>query len=259
MRASIYRAVFWVGVLWAGGFAGAQEVKPMAASADPAFEVAAIKLSDPANGSSGFQTRGHRVIVLNETVESMMVFAYGVQPRQIAGAPGWVSTDHYDVSGFPDADGVPDVKQFRSMVRKVLGERFHLQMHEEQREMPVYALRVAKGGAKLAKAANPVENQPDQTGNDGAVSDYRFTNNSMTEFASFLQFEMDRPVLDETGLAGRYDFELKWTRDTARQVETDTGPGMFTAVQEQLGLRMEATREPAKVLVIDRLERPSAN
>ena len=231
----------------------------MAAGADPAFEVAAIKLSDPGNQSSGFQLRGSRVIVLNETLQVMLMFAYGVQQRQIAGGPGWLATDHYDVSGFADAPGEPNVKQMQTMMRKLLRDRFSLQFHEEKREMPVYALRLGKGGPRLTDAAHPVADMADQTGNGGKTEDWRFTNNSVSDFAGFLQSKLDRPVLDETGLTGRYDFRLKWTPDPSKQTEADAAPGLFTALGEQIGLKLEPAREAAKVLVIDRMERPSAN
>ena len=247
---------FAVALLSASG--SAQDLKPMDARADPAYEIATVKPSDPANTSSGFQLRGRRVIVLNETTEAMLVFAYGIQKRQIVNAPAWVNDTHYDITGTPDAEGQPNVQQMRGMLRKLLEERFQLHAHEDRREMPVYVLEVAKNLTKLLKSTSNDE-QPDQTGNGAAVADYRFTNHTMEDFAGFLQFELDRPVVDETALTGRYNFTLKWTRDPLDKAVSDAAPSVFSAMQEQLGLKLEPAKRPAKVLVIDRLERPSSN
>lgn len=107
--------------------------------------------------------------------------------------------------------------------------------------MPVYALQVAKGGPKLT-ASTATDEQPDQTGNHGTIADFRFTNDSLADFADFLQFELDRPVLDDTALKGRYDFTLRWTPDLSDKPASDTAPAIFSALQEQLGLKLE----PAK-------------
>lgn len=235
---------------------GDASIKP---DANPSFEVAAITLSDPNNGSSGFQVRGRRVIVLNETVESMLVFAYGLQKSQLSGAPPWVATDHYDINAVPDQPGMPSTDQIRSMLRKLLAERYGLRSHEERRELLVYVLRVAKGGPKLARTASAPGSNPDQTGNSGRVSDWRFTNEPLSDFAHFLQFIMDRPVVDQTGVSGEYDFRLKWASDARLEGDPDGGPGIFTAMPEQLGLRLDPVKAPARIMVIDHVERPSAN
>lgn len=231
----------------------------MRADANPSFDVAAITLSDPSNGSSGFLVDGRRVTVLNETIESMMVFAYGVQKTQLAGAPSWFTTDHYDVHGVPDAPGEPTFDQFKGMVRKLLADRYQLRMHGDQRELLVYALRVAKSGPKLQKTASAPNSNPDQTGNGGRLNDWRFTNESMPEFAQFLQFVMDRPVVDQTGVTGKYDFRLKWAPNQVLEHDPDAAPGIFTAMPEQIGMKLEPVKAPAKVMVIDHIERPSAN
>jgi uncharacterized protein (TIGR03435 family) len=231
----------------------------MPAGVDPAFEVATIRPSDPANGSSGFQTRGRRLFVLNETVDSMLVFAYGVQRRQIVNEPTWLGTDHYDIEGLPDITGMPNVDQYRVMLRKLLADRFHLVLHREQREMGIYALKVSKGGPKLGPSLTDPNAPQDQTGSGGGVNDWRFTNNSMPEFAKFLQFQIDRPVNDETGLNGKYSFRLKWASEQTVDKDPNAGPGLFTALEEQIGLKLEATKGSAEVLVVDRVERPSPN
>jgi uncharacterized protein (TIGR03435 family) len=189
-----------------------------------------------------------------------MMFAYGVNKSQIAGEPDWVDSAHFDVDGVPDVEGEPGVKQMQEMVRRLLADRFGLKFHREQREMPIYAVTVAKGGPKLKKSESDPNSLPDQTGrNNSGVRWMKCTNNSMEEFALGMQFFLDRPVVDKTGLAGRWDFILTWTYDETRVTDTNAPPVLFTAVQEQLGLRLEAVKAPAEVLVVDGAERPGAN
>ncbi len=250
----------WLKVFPLGALlAVAQTVQPMDPKADPAFEVATIKPSDPAEQGQGFQNNDRHILVHNETVLSMLVFTYGLQRKQIVNAPAWLETDRYDIEGIPDVEGTPNADQYRIMLRKLLTERFHLQIRRDQKEMPIYALRLAKGGAKLTKSASDPNAGQDQTGNGGAISDWRLTNNSMPEFAKFLQTQMERPVVDQTGLPGNYDFRLKWSTEQAQAADPSAPPTLFTAIQEQLGLKLEPTRGPAEVLVITHIDRPSAN
>ncbi len=234
----------------------AQDVATMAKEAHPSFEVATVKLCDPADENSGFHLEGHRIFIECETAQSMVMFAFNVHPRQIVNAPDWVSTEKFDVKGVPDAEGEPNLQQFREMTRKLLAERFHLKTRSEKREMTVYALRVAKGGPKLAKTASPAEAMADQTGNGHMM---RFTANTMDNFAQGLQYMVDRPVVDETGLAGKYDFTLRWSPEGAPRDDPDAAQPLFTAIPEQLGLKLEATKTPAEALVVEHVERPSAN
>jgi uncharacterized protein (TIGR03435 family) len=124
--------------------------------------------------------------------------------------------------------------------------------------MPIYALTVSKGGPIL-KIADPNENL--NTGNSGSGGErtLKFTNMSMPDFALNMNFYEDRPVIDQTSLPGRYDFTLKWTFDVSREGEPGAPPSLFTAIKEQLGLRLDAVKGPAEVFVIDHLERPSEN
>jgi uncharacterized protein (TIGR03435 family) len=172
--------------------------------------------------------------------------------------PKWLSKDRYDFHGIPDAAGVPNLKQTQEMYQKLLADRFHLSFHREMRDIPIYALTVAKGGP-LLKIADP--NEELNTGNSGGAGQrtLRFSNMSMPNLAFNLNLFEDRPVIDKTALPGRYDFTLKWTYDVSKEDEPDAPPSIFTAIREQLGLRMDAVKGPAEVLVIDQLERPSAN
>jgi uncharacterized protein (TIGR03435 family) len=240
----------------------------MAPDADPAYEVATIKPSDPNDGGRGFQTRGRHLRAANETVNDMISFAWGIHVKQIVGGPAWFSTDHYFVDGVPDVPGEPNLTQFRSMIRKVLADRFGLKVHDEKRELSVYALTVAKGGPKLTKSLGNPNGPPDDNFSTSAYM--RETNTTMGEFAKAMQYVLDRPEVDQTGLEGRWDFLLKWTPDESQFTalgykipppteNPNAPPGLFAAIQEQIGLKLEAVKALAQVLVVDKVERPSAN
>jgi uncharacterized protein (TIGR03435 family) len=234
--------------------------KHMAADAHPSFAVAAIKLHDPTSSRQGFSTNPDRVNIRNESIVSMILFAYSLNKQQVTNAPSWAADDTYDIEGKADIEGQPNVRQYQEMVQKLLADRFQLIFHLEKRELSVYAVRIAKGGPRLKPAADP-NNMLDQTGNGGGnVQTIRYTSCSMADFAFGEQFFFDRPVIDQTGLAGKFDFTLRYTVDESRTAEDPNAPpGIFTAVQEQLGLKFEATKAAADVYVIDHVERPSAN
>jgi len=239
-----------------------QKEPPMAADAAPGFLVATIRPSDPndpkaANGWT-FESEGHEISCKRATVIDILSVAYGVQVRQIVGGASWMSKDRYDVNGVPDVPGEPNVAQLRGMYQKLLADRFHLALHREMREMPIYAITVAKGGPHL-KVADP--NEILNAGNSGTSSQrtMKFTNMSMKDLANNMDLFEDRPVVDQTGLGGRYDFTLRWTYALSAEGEADAPPSLFTAIKEQLGLRMDAVKGQAEVLVIDRVERPTEN
>jgi uncharacterized protein (TIGR03435 family) len=235
----------------------AQPPKMMAADAHPEFEVATIKPTDPKVGGGGFHIVGRHVLMKNETVDNLIALAYGVQVKQVVGGPEWFGTEHYDIDGVPNVEGQPDLKQIQGMYQRLLAERFKLVFHRDMRELSVYELVVSKAGPKLAKSKGDPNGMPEQRGGAHAMT---FANTSMADLALMLEFMMDRPVLDKTGLAGRFDFVLSWTPlDAAESTDPNAPPGMFTAVQEQLGLKLEAVKAPAEVLVVDAVERPTGN
>jgi uncharacterized protein (TIGR03435 family) len=235
--------------------------KVMPVDADPALEVATIKPTDPKTTNDTISIRGRHFVVVNKTVEFLVTAAYGLQANQLVGAPAWLSTDKYDIDGTPDVEGQPSLKQMQAMLRKLLEDRFQLVVHHDKKEMNVYAITVAKAGPKIAKSLGDPNGLPGQNGGrdaNGRVD--RYSNVTMQDFAFILQFMLDKPLVDQTGLQGRYDFVLKWTPNEASVADpTTASPGIFTAVQEQLGLKLDAVRAPADVLVVDKVERPSAN
>jgi len=240
--------------------ASQQTVLPMPKDADPGWEAVTIKPTDPDDTVSHINIQGRHVMVEGEPLESMLRFAYSAQRGQIVGAPEWMKTERWDVSGVPDLPGKPNLPQFQSMMRKLLAERFGLARHQEQRAMPVFALMVTKGGPKLEKSMGDPNAGPGSGGSAlNGIESHHYTNTSMSALALMLMIYVDRPIVDQTGLQGRYDFQLRWARDEISPTSADAPPGLFTAIQEQLGLKLEPTRSSADVLVIDKVERPGAN
>lgn len=233
----------------------------MAANADPDWDVVTVKPTDPAENNANIRMDGREFEMTNRSVETLLLIGYSVHKKQIVNAPDWIRTERWDIKGVPDVPGQPSVKQMQTLARKVLTERFGLVTHTEKRQMDVYALTVAKGGEKMTPSTGDPNGVFDENDRDsGGIRTMRTANISMPEFALVMKFYMDRPVVDQTGLTGRYDFQLKWTFDDSRvPPASDAPPGLFTAIQEQIGLKLESTKAQTDVLVVDALQHPSAN
>lgn len=241
----------------------------MAADAPTVFEVATIKPSNPDATGKLFTVKGRQVLTINTHVIDLISFAYDVQARQIVGAPAWTNSDRYDVTGQPAAQGIPNVRQLRGMVQKLLEDRFRLTLHREMKELPVYAITVGTGGPKVTRNDTNPDGLPSLLFRGLGV--LPAVNASIADFAGLMQSAvLDRPVVDRTGLPGRYDFTLTWTADESQFValgvrvpppsgDPNAPPGLFTAIQEQLGLKLDSTNAPVGVLVVDRVEKPSEN
>jgi uncharacterized protein (TIGR03435 family) len=243
-------------------------LKPMAADASPTFEVATIKPSKPDAQGKGFRVSGRRFSTLNTTVSDLITFAYGIHARQITGGPAWLGTEKYDLAAQPDGEGQPNDKQWKTMIQKLLADRFQLTFHRDKKELSVYAITVGKTGPKLTKSEGDPNGLPALFFRGLGVLPAR--NATIADFAGVMQAAvLDRPVVDHTGLAGRYDFTLTWTPDEFQfgglgmkppsSSESATAPDLFTAMQQQLGLKLESTKAAAEILVIDRVEKPSEN
>jgi uncharacterized protein (TIGR03435 family) len=246
-------------------------VPPMDANADPSFEVATIKPSPPdrrAGKNVGF--RGGHYMCRNTNVNDLIALAYGLHAKQIIGGPDWFGADLYDIEGKPDSEGFPNDKQIKTMLQKLLAERFKLTFHHDKRELSVYVMSVASGRPKMTTSGPGTGTSFHLRG----LGDLLATGMTMTDFAHWMQAGvMDKPLVDHTGLPGRYDFELKWTPDesqygqfrgTGAVVPTPTNdpnapPSLFTAMQEQLGLKMGSVKSPDDIIVIDYVEKPSEN
>jgi len=242
---------------------------PMAAGANPAFEVATIKPAAPDSTGLGVRANGRTFSTRNTTLKYLITFAYDLHADQVSGGPGWLDTEKYDISAIPDTPGKPNVEQVYTMFRKLLADRFKLTFHREKRELSAFVITIARNGPRVTRNENDPNGYPGLGASElGKMS---VTNATMSDFAGFLQRRvLDRPVLDQTGISGRYDFVLQFTPDETQYggrggqapPPADGGtapPDLFNAMQQQLGLRLEAKKTPVDVLVIDHVEKPSDN
>jgi uncharacterized protein (TIGR03435 family) len=222
------------------------------------FDVASIKANpDGPQGAFSLNTSpGNRFRTRNMTVWNLIRHAYGVRTLQMAGGPEWIKTEGFDIEAKTE---IPvSQEQLREMLQTLLAERFRLKIRREQRSLPAYALVVAKGGPKLQPAAD----SPGR--NKTMLGQLVVQKMSMGELASVLESDLDRPVVDRTGITGNFAFQLEWTRERERTAADPNStdpmrPSIFAALQEQLGLKLEATRSQIDMLVIESVERPSAN
>jgi uncharacterized protein (TIGR03435 family) len=245
------------------------KLKPMAADANPVFEVATIKPGKPGTPGKLFGIRPRKFLTVNTTLSDLIKFSYGVHSRQIIGAPDWLETEKYDLDAQPDGEGQPNEKQWKAMVQKLLAERFKLAFHHDKKELTVYAIVVARAEPKLTKSEGDPDRPPGLFFTKLGVLNVR--NATMTDFAGVMQSAvLDRPVVDQSELPGKYDFVLTWTPDETQfsglgvrppppAEDAAAAPDLFTALQEQLGLKFKPTKAPVDVLVIDHVEKPSAN
>jgi uncharacterized protein (TIGR03435 family) len=246
------------------------KLAPMDANANPSFEVATIKPSKPDDQRKAFIVQGNRFQIINQPLVQILCFAYDVQEKQLIGLPPWAETDKYDIDAKPDGEGAPSGKQWKSMIQKMVAERYKLTFHPEKKELSVYVLSVAKGGPKLTKSEGDPNGLPGLFFR-GKPGDLGVRNATMADFTGLMQSAvLDKPVVNQTGLTGKYDFTLLWTPDDSQFAgmgakippPTDTAnapPNLYTAIQEQIGLKLEATKAPADVMVIDHVEKPSEN
>jgi len=245
-------------------------ILPMDANASPSFEVVTIKpnKSDQKNNSM-LVGRDEVLRATNYSLIDLVSFAYDVHTKQIVEAPAWTAIEKYDIVGKHDGQGTPSQEQWKEMLQKMLAERFSLKFHRDKKELSVYVLSVGKSGPKLTKSAADPKSLP-SLGYRG-YGQLVVHNVTIGDFSTdILQGQvLDRPVLDQTGIAGKYDFTLDWMPDDSQfpmfggklppAPEGYSAPPLYTAIQEQLGLKLEATKAPADVLVIDHVEKPSAN
>jgi uncharacterized protein (TIGR03435 family) len=245
------------------------KLPPMAADADPSFEVATIKPTPPDFKGKGFGGPPRRFSTRGTTLEDLMSFIYGVNAKQIVGAPDWASTERFDITtGEPDAPGAPNQKQQKLMLRKVVEARFGLKFHKDQKEMSAYVLSVAKDGPKMTKSDGDPHSPPAFFFTK--LGHLTVRNATMLDVVQGFQGAVfDRPVVDHTGIEGRWNFSLKWTPDeTQFQVfgakivpdeSADAPPPIYTAIQEQVGLKLDAAKTMVDVMVLDHVEKPGEN
>jgi uncharacterized protein (TIGR03435 family) len=262
------------------------QAKPVSNAALPSFEVASIKPNN--SGTSNISINispGGRFTARNVTVKKLIEDAYDIQGFQISGAPGWLDSARYDIVAkaadspendprhVSESERKTFEQQHRSRLQSLLATRFQLKTHNTSKEGPVYALVIAKNGSKLRTAQGEKPNNRGMTMRPGQLEGQGVP---ISFLAEDLSRQLSRIVVDDTGLAGIYDFTLKWTPDE-RLSQTfknagagnegagnappsgASGPSVFTAIQEQLGLKLQSEKAPVDVLVIEHVEKPSEN
>ena len=254
-----------------------------AAAAPPVFEVAAIKENKSGSVSSHSDTKDGRFTATNVSLRSLMQYeAYGIPGSRILGGPKWLDSTRFDIEAKMD-DSVADhlrtlarsqrELETQAMFQQLLADRFKLAVHWETRELPIYALVVAKKGPKLQPTKDFTGSPGTSSNGSQSGSQFNATGVTLPQLAEALTRvlfrELGRDIIDKTGVEGRYDLTLKWAPDTGASSlpratggeasSADLGPSIFTAIQEQLGLKLEPTKGPVQVLVIDHAEMPSEN
>ena len=270
--------------------ARSQDQNKVASAPAYEFEAASIKPTMRRGGSfaPGFTTDGYRASYV--TLQTMIVQAYGVRPYQISGGPSWLMSDFYDVEAKMEPSVADALKTFgpdqlklarQQMLRALLADRFALKVRSETKEGPVYFLVIGKNGSKMHDAKPGAALQllgPDGGGITGVIVlggrgsgvNAVATSVNIAYLARYLSQQLRRPVLDKTGLTGIYDFTLDFVADLGQAPSPSSaddnmlpadpsGASIFTAVQQQLGLKLEPGRGPVETLVIDHVERPSEN
>jgi uncharacterized protein (TIGR03435 family) len=213
----------------------------------PAFEAASVKPNTTGSGHSSTNGSAGQIVFTNASLGRLIQRAYGVKPYQLTG-PDWLDTVNFDiVAKYPG--GTPN-EQRALMLRTLLAERFHLAIHRESKEMPAYALIVAKGGPKL-EATKPAGHSSSTRGrfDDQGVS--------MAVLADQLASQLEHPVVDKTALTGAYNLKLEWVPDDqpAERTDSSLGPSIFAALQDQLGLKLQTQKLPIEIVIVDRVDR----
>lgn len=238
---------------------------------DLRFEVASFKAATGAGRGGGIRPApgGQRYLANNCPIKVMIMVAYRVKADQIEGGPGWLDSEVYDMEA--KAEKPSTSEELHVMLMNLLADRLQLKYHIEKKDMRMYALAVAAGGAKLTAhdAANAGEPWIDQAQQKFLHMKLTATSSTMDYFAFRLASLMDRPVVDQTNLHGGYDFSLEYTRDLPAEFPAGakingedpdtTGPTLFEALKRQLGLELKPQRGPVDVIVIDHVEKPSEN
>jgi uncharacterized protein (TIGR03435 family) len=277
--------------VWGQGGTAPSGTVPPATTEDvkvPAFDVVSVKPNKSGNGGMRIMFNSDGYSATNVSPKLLIQVAYGIREDLISGAPNWADSSRYDfdakVAG-PDVDALKKLnpEQRRSMLQPALADRFKLKVHTETKQLPVFELVIAKGGSKLKEAApgdaytNGIKG-PDGVGRGGMM---RMGRGQLTgqavpigNLVNMLSQQLHQTVIDKTGLTGKYDLELNWTPDQGSDpmfkgtdgapARADTapdasGPSIFTAVQEQLGLKLQSTKGPVETLVVDHIEIPSEN
>jgi len=226
----------------------------LAQTAPPAFEVASIKPSASGGGRSNAVVNDGGIVLTNVTLRQCVGAAYNIQDPELVG-PDWLETERFDIQAKPPS--VHPKEYLQPMLKTLLEERFQLATHREVRTMPAYGLVIAKDGLKI-KEVEPGEGNTNTSGS--RFTGTKITINRLTQFLSRL---LDLPVIDKTGTQGVFDIDLHFAWEelsAAAPKQPSNGPSIFTALQEQLGLKLQSEKLPVEVVVVDHIERvPTGN
>ena len=222
-----------------------------------AFDAASIKPNRSGDNGSSWHTRTGSVDLRNQTLRSLVQIAYRLKDYQVTGGPLWADADRFDI--IARAPGPADDPELIDMMKTLLADRFQLAFHKESKQFPGYDLMVTRKGFKLTAVEDAGNHSTNSKGGH-----LKATRISMPRFAEWITRVVGQPVEDKTGVQGVFTFEMDWSPANSQPPRPDTefadaGPSIFTALQEQLGLRLEARKVSGEILVIDRAERPSEN
>ncbi len=225
----------------------------------PAFEVASVKLNTSVHSVINTKFGPDSVRFTNTPLRNLIEYGYQLKDYQLLGGPAWINSDGWDIDA--RAAHPASMSEKSEMMGTLLADRFQLRFHQEMRQLPVYRLVVAKGGPKLAQARE--QDAEHRWGTTPGPGFLRMSGASMEEFAYWLSTQLNQPIIESTGLTGRYDLKLEWADDSqpSGPDATAEAPRMsiFAAVEYQLGLKLESTKGPVEVLIIDHVEKPSGN
>jgi uncharacterized protein (TIGR03435 family) len=248
---AILTALLLAGSLTPRRIAFAQPVTPK----PQAFEVISIKPNSSGRDDNSMRTSPGHLTAVNTTPFELLTFAFAAKEFQFAGLPDWFKRDKFDFDAVTGTSIDLNRTTLQPFLQSMFADRFHLRFHRESREAPVYSLVVAKGGPKLTAhsgGGEPVTGIHSSSGKE-RVNARKVT---MKRLAEVLSEQTDRVVIDNTGLPGEYDFSLNWVSDLSADPD---GASIFTAIQEQLGLKLESTKGSVPIIVIDHAEKPDAN
>lgn len=227
------------------------------------FDAASVKVNQTDSGHTSVHSGAGGIQMNNVTLRLCITRAYRLTDPQVVGPP-WIDTDRFDIVAKPPS-GAPE-SQIPEMLQTLLAERFKMVIHRETRELPAYALVVAKNGPKLARA-EPGGSGGSMSSSEGTATGEGVTMARLAGFLSTPRLNLALPVVDQTGLDGSFSFILKWTPERPlsdkpenKTPEADAPPPIFIALQEQLGLKLEKHKVPLEVVIVDRAERvPTQN
>jgi uncharacterized protein (TIGR03435 family) len=260
----LHRLLFGAGILTVT-LVGIADTPSASQLVPPVFDVASIRPHPGLATLVAVSISGSRVTVSAHSLLALITYAYELEPYQVVRGPKWLESDHFDIAARAEGEVTPTRPQVRLMLQQLLATRFQLKSHRETKQLPVFGLVVAKNGPKL-RASAPDAESSFRIGGRGQVTVVTVTKGSVDQLAKQLcGTGLGRPVLDRTGLKGPFDFRLLWSRDQSLdgpELEpASTAPGrpptIFTALQEQLGLKLESQKGPVEVLVIDSAKKPS--